>query len=259
MLATHSSSQGVSYELGSPSSTDVQLGWTSGEFEDQVNTSNSLLCFSNHPWTIFAESSHRYQEITFLWKGVHGLQRCLGRWYTTHGWQDPLMIWVSCVFLYGSCGFLCSPSRGTFKSSSVLHSLTVYQLPHSGNYASRVSCLVLTLISLCPQFSHLRLLTCSAVSWPLLVKFTKPACKLIPGERNYSPAGPPSQHHSWISGNVRLEPHLSNAPPFRQTLTPPPSLKPRTFSRGWISVPKVRSDLSSSETAKCQLLLHRIQ
>lgn len=110
-----------------------------------------------------------------------------------------VMIWVSGVFRYGSCGFLCSPSRGAFKASSVLQSLTVYQLPHSGN---RLSCLLprtYPCLFVSPVLSPLIRLTCSAISWPLLIKFTKPAYKLIPGEGNHSPAGPPSQHHSWIS------------------------------------------------------------
>ena len=47
---------------------------TSGEFGGQVDKSNSLLCSSNHSWTIFAlrhytaERGHSHQGILFPWK-----------------------------------------------------------------------------------------------------------------------------------------------------------------------------------------------
>lgn len=57
------------------------IGLRSGGFGGQGNDLNSLSCFSNHSWTIFAERRHCHQGMLLPRRGVLGLQQCLGRWY----------------------------------------------------------------------------------------------------------------------------------------------------------------------------------
>ena len=87
----------VRCEVGAPwirtpgsSSYRCSAGLRYGEFGGQVNTSNSLLCSSNHSWTVFRFVARRIillkeatasQRVLFPWKGVPGQQQCSGRWY----------------------------------------------------------------------------------------------------------------------------------------------------------------------------------